>query len=154
MPRIDPPYPSITLVLSSPPQIRNTRSSRLPAYRASHMERYHPYPRVVPERCRDRLLRTVDYRYVEDPLWEEEAAMEEGRVAINGEGANSHLQHESAVSVSVREEKAEQIAGEGPSLGRNKLAAALSDILAALRDKCLPFLTMGASSKVGQAKDT
>ncbi|KAI0362140.1 hypothetical protein OH77DRAFT_22459 [Trametes cingulata] len=146
MPRVDPPYPSITLVLSSPLQPRNNRSSRLPAYRASHMERFHPYPRVVPERCRDRLLRTVDYRYVEDPLWEEEGVMEEGRVSIGGEdadAANIHLQHESASSVGVQDEKPVRDAAE-PQESRSKLMAALSDIFTALRSKYLSFLDMNA----------
>lgn len=55
MPRIDPPYPSFTFVLSKPLP-RNDRSSRLPAYRASHMGRYHPYARVAPTQCQDRLM--------------------------------------------------------------------------------------------------
>lgn len=55
MPRIDPPYPSFTFVLSKPLP-RNDRSSRLPAYRASHMGRYHPYARVAPSQCQDRLM--------------------------------------------------------------------------------------------------
>lgn len=116
--RIDPPYPSLTLVLTRPapsfpptpappsPPAHVSRSSeaRLPAYRMAHMGRYHPYPRVVApapakERHEDRLMvrrlslfpgstssrttadpppvflllsqSTVDYRYVDEPLWEE-----------------------------------------------------------------------------------
>ncbi|KAI9064476.1 hypothetical protein FKP32DRAFT_643802 [Trametes sanguinea] len=89
-PRVDPPYPSFTFALSKsqatpslPPEsivIRHSDpgtasrspSSRLPPYRASHMGRFHPYPRAAPlRRGEDRLMNTVDYRYAEEPLWEE-----------------------------------------------------------------------------------
>ncbi|OBZ78158.1 hypothetical protein A0H81_01945 [Grifola frondosa] len=44
-------------------------SSRLPSYRFGHAERYHPYPRVS-RPLDDRLMRTVDYRYVDEPTLE------------------------------------------------------------------------------------
>ncbi|OBZ77467.1 hypothetical protein A0H81_01891 [Grifola frondosa] len=65
---IKPPYPSFALVMSTagyyPPY-----SSRLPPYRSGHAERYHPYPRVS-RPLDDRLMNTVDYRYVGEPTWE------------------------------------------------------------------------------------
>ncbi|OBZ75361.1 hypothetical protein A0H81_04317 [Grifola frondosa] len=56
-----PPYPSFALALSK----LNQDSMRLPSYRESHLERYHPYPRC--SRPLDHLMNTVDYRYVEEP---------------------------------------------------------------------------------------
>ncbi|KAF8479335.1 hypothetical protein DFH94DRAFT_693693 [Russula ochroleuca] len=36
---------------------------RLPAYRASHLVRFHPYSRAHPSVHQERLMTTVDYRY-------------------------------------------------------------------------------------------
>ncbi|KAH9997632.1 hypothetical protein BJV77DRAFT_1065238 [Russula vinacea] len=36
---------------------------RLPAYRASHLIRFHPYSRAHPPPHHERLMTTVDYRY-------------------------------------------------------------------------------------------
>jgi hypothetical protein len=47
MPLPRPPYPSFTLVMSSP-QVAVYDNTRLPAYRASHQNRFHPYPRSHP----------------------------------------------------------------------------------------------------------
>jgi len=38
---------------------------RLPAYRASHLNRFHPYPRSHPSHHEDRFLTTIDYRFSE-----------------------------------------------------------------------------------------
>ncbi|KAI0374934.1 hypothetical protein BV20DRAFT_403133 [Pilatotrama ljubarskyi] len=133
MPRAEPPYPSISSVLSSPSQPRNARSSRLPAYRASHMGRFHPYPRAAPGRCQDWLMSTVDYRYVEDPLWEETVGDTE-HVAEHEEHASVD---EEALPATAHREPSDDAALAGPEvgsqLGRSKLVATLSDALAALR---------------------
>lgn len=55
MPVPQPPYPSFTLVMSSAPFAAND-NMRLPAYRASHLARFHPYPRAHPSRHEERLL--------------------------------------------------------------------------------------------------
>ncbi|KAH9966582.1 hypothetical protein BC827DRAFT_677972 [Russula dissimulans] len=47
MPVPQPPYPSFTLVMSSAPFAAHD-NLRLPAYRASHLARFHPYPRAHP----------------------------------------------------------------------------------------------------------
>ncbi|KAI0831344.1 hypothetical protein BC628DRAFT_1336438 [Trametes gibbosa] len=90
MPRVDPAYPSFTLVLTAP-QPRNPPTSRLPAYRAAHVGRYHPYARVVPGHCQDRLMNTVDYRYVEAPLWEEKEIDEEPLITDRDGGPNAAI---------------------------------------------------------------
>ncbi|OCH93441.1 hypothetical protein OBBRIDRAFT_790314 [Obba rivulosa] len=59
---LEPAYPSFTLVLTN----AGKDSLRLPAYRASHKERYHPYPRY-PRRSADCLMQTVDYRDIGAP---------------------------------------------------------------------------------------
>ncbi|KAL1944470.1 hypothetical protein VTO73DRAFT_2900 [Trametes versicolor] len=71
MQRVDPPYPSISSVFSTP-QPRNTRSCRLPAYRSSHAGRYHPYPMYGRVSCQERLMSTSDRRYEQALLWEAE----------------------------------------------------------------------------------
>ncbi|KAI0362143.1 hypothetical protein OH77DRAFT_23193 [Trametes cingulata] len=157
MPRVDPPYPSFAFVLSSPPEPRNARSSRLPAYRVSHMGRFHPYPRVAPGRCTDRLMvcpraprrddyasisrmsildpqNTVDYRYAEDPLWEE-PVLESGEVTENGENLLADAEAPPAPNhceSSGDETAATPPATESPST-RSKLVVTLSDALAVLR---------------------
>jgi hypothetical protein len=55
MPVLQPPYPSFTLVMSSAPFAAND-NMRLPAYRASHLARFHPYPRAHPSHHEERLL--------------------------------------------------------------------------------------------------
>ncbi|KAI0288191.1 hypothetical protein BC826DRAFT_1039806 [Russula brevipes] len=42
-----PPYPSFTSAMSSAPFAAHD-NMRLPAYRGSHLARFHPYPRVHP----------------------------------------------------------------------------------------------------------
>lgn len=81
----EPAYPSFTFVLKTADY--GYSDLRLPAYRASHLGRYHPYPRSR-SHCRDHLMvrmpktvpysskislirfeqQTVDYRYREGPL--------------------------------------------------------------------------------------
>ncbi|KAI9064471.1 hypothetical protein FKP32DRAFT_1603244 [Trametes sanguinea] len=144
MTRLDPPYPSISFVLSPPPP-RNDRSSRLPAYRCTHMHRYHPYPRDFPGRCEDRLMRTVDYRYEDEPLWEEPDDAHRRSVLTCEELVSSdlHPYNDSAppvagegVEASVEDNDGLDVAfsftisGSGMSV---KLAAIVFDILAAMR---------------------
>ncbi|KAL1944471.1 hypothetical protein VTO73DRAFT_2901 [Trametes versicolor] len=132
MPRIDPPYPSFTFVLSKPLP-RNDRSSRLPAYRASHMGRYHPYARVAPSQCQDRLMTTIDYRYADEPLWEETVGEAQGATSCenlsdgddgdNGPSPAVDTEHGSVADSSVPPQ----------ALSRSKLVATLTEALVALR---------------------
>ncbi|KAH9901423.1 hypothetical protein C8Q73DRAFT_244803 [Cubamyces lactineus] len=162
--RIDPPYPSLTFVLTRPapsfpptpapasPPVHTSRSSesRLPAYRMAHMGRYHPYPRVVApvpskEHYEDRLMSTVDYRYVDEPLWEEaEPACEESENGTFGgeDVEDAGVTRESASSSTAStnstdhdEERARKSKAE--KLGRKKLAAAFSNTVVALRRRYL-----------------
>ncbi len=50
MPRIDPPFPSFTFVATK------MAENRLPAYRHTHLGRYHPYARVVRQRLEDAFM--------------------------------------------------------------------------------------------------
>ncbi|KAI0331092.1 hypothetical protein GY45DRAFT_1336403 [Cubamyces sp. BRFM 1775] len=154
-PRIDPPYPSITFVLSTaPPQLlplplqpnpppRNARSSRLPAYRVSHMGRYHPYPRVAPaaERCEDPLMSTVDYRYVEEPLWEEEseASVDSGHATAGGQtvGDEASANVEPSPIASTDSVSGQTATDPGSQLSRSKFVTSLSEMIVMLRRKYL-----------------
>ncbi|OJT04316.1 hypothetical protein TRAPUB_4950 [Trametes pubescens] len=132
MPRIDPPYPSFTFVLSKPLP-RNDRSSRLPAYRASHMGRYHPYARVAPSQCQDRLMNTIDYRYADEPLWEETVGEAQGVTTCESLSDNDNDSAISPVVDAEHENAAESPALPQAQLSRSKLVATLTDVLVALR---------------------
>ena len=53
MPLPQPPYPSFTLVMSSP-QFAIYDNMRLPGHRVSHQNRFHPYPRSHPSSHQER----------------------------------------------------------------------------------------------------
>lgn len=59
MPSVRPPYPSFTLVMSSNMSTMSNPAdtSRLPAYRASHLGRFHPYPRAHPSYHENHMVR-------------------------------------------------------------------------------------------------
>ncbi|KAI0664766.1 hypothetical protein C8Q70DRAFT_11980 [Cubamyces menziesii] len=164
--RIDPPYPSLTLVLTRPapsfpptptppsPPAHTSRSSdsRLPAYRMAHMGRYHPYPRVVApapakERHEDRLMSTVDYRYVDEPLWEEaeptcvesenDTARDENieDTGVTRESASYDTASTYSTGHDPDDERARKSKSE--KLGRKKFALAFSNTVVALRRRYL-----------------
>ncbi|KAI0636932.1 hypothetical protein C8Q77DRAFT_535431 [Trametes polyzona] len=156
MPRIDPPYPSFTFVLTAPPP-RTNASSRLPAYRASHMGRYHPYPRVAPGRCQDRLMNTIDYRYVEEPLWEEDAAdvQRVGATGCEGDSISTNASHPTppsptADATSQNERVESSSDGASAKLSRSKLVDTLTEMLFALRRR---YLTVQAVKNFLKAED-
>jgi len=64
MPNPQPPYPSFTLVMSSAP-FAAADNMRLPTYRASHLARFHLYPRCHPSHHEERFLKTIDHRFSE-----------------------------------------------------------------------------------------
>lgn len=53
MPLPQPPYPSFALVMSSS-NFAVYDNTRLPAYRTSHLNRFHPYPRTHPSSHQER----------------------------------------------------------------------------------------------------
>ena len=56
MPSVNPPFPSFTLVMSN--NMGNPAdTSRLPTYRASHLGRFHPYPRAHPSYHESHMVR-------------------------------------------------------------------------------------------------
>ncbi|KAI0273543.1 hypothetical protein BC834DRAFT_966055 [Gloeopeniophorella convolvens] len=65
MPVPAPPYPSFTLVMTTSP-FAAYDNMRLPAYRGSHLGRYHPYPRSHPSHHEEHMT-TVDYRFSDPP---------------------------------------------------------------------------------------
>ncbi|KAM5532698.1 hypothetical protein V8D89_013590 [Ganoderma adspersum] len=73
MPFVDPPYPSFTLIVTkmytSLP--RPFDSSRLPAYRAAHVGRFHPYPRGPRRNTEANYTPAVDYTPPLDTIVEE-----------------------------------------------------------------------------------
>ncbi|RPD66173.1 hypothetical protein L226DRAFT_609065 [Lentinus tigrinus ALCF2SS1-7] len=110
--RFDPPYPSFTLIMTQP-QAQNFDISRLPAYRSSVLERFHPYARKATRRNQDRLMLTIDRRYAAQPIAEEATT---------------------APTPPIVEEEDEGLAAGG-QLARGKLAAALAVLLEILRFK-------------------
>ncbi|ETW86269.1 hypothetical protein HETIRDRAFT_449133 [Heterobasidion irregulare TC 32-1] len=83
MSSVRPPYPSFTLVMSSNMSTMSNPAdtSRLPAYRASHLGRFHPYPRAHPSYHENYMSfpssafvcdaqTTVDYRYGDPPIFQ------------------------------------------------------------------------------------
>ena len=58
MPPPPQPYPSFTLVMSSGPSapFAANDNMRLPAYRTSHLARFHPYSRARPSLHQERLM--------------------------------------------------------------------------------------------------
>ncbi|CDO69516.1 hypothetical protein BN946_scf184785.g21 [Trametes cinnabarina] len=162
-PRIDPPYPSFALVLSkaansvhptSPPTsivIRNNAHAsnapqsstlRLPAYRAAHIGRYHPYPKVASRRGDDRLMSTVDYRYAEEPLWEDAGIDSSGEAGTaneeNAEGDAVVASPEINVHPSVDTQSATiQPPPPVSALSKTKLVLLFADMIVALRRRYL-----------------
>ncbi|OCH89084.1 hypothetical protein OBBRIDRAFT_40048 [Obba rivulosa] len=63
MRQLEPPFPSIDLVLSK----AGHDASRLPSYRSSYLARYHPYPQTR-RHATDKFMRTVDYRFSDESL--------------------------------------------------------------------------------------
>lgn len=58
--RFDPPYPSFTLVMAKV-ESPTFDPSRLPPYRSSFLERFHPYPRSSGQRAEDIFLVRASY---------------------------------------------------------------------------------------------
>ncbi|KAL7283419.1 hypothetical protein ACG7TL_002849 [Trametes sanguinea] len=175
-PRIDPPYPSFTFALSktrptlSPPpesivirpsDARTTSrppSLRLPPYRASHTGRFHPYPRSAsPRRGEDQLMNTVDYRYAEEPLWEEDTVVEADS------DTPAYEENLAAMTVALREvdivspgSHAEPATTRAPSkafaLSKSAFLMTLSDMLAALRRRYLSTQAMQSFLETQQFK--
>ncbi|EMD38251.1 hypothetical protein CERSUDRAFT_93783 [Gelatoporia subvermispora B] len=114
-----PTYPSIELVL---PNSVNHGSSRLPTYRASHLTRYHPYPRF--RRSLDRLMQTVDYRDVEEP----------------GGYSPAHATGETSTELTdadvVNLELALHADTAGATKGRRTLSTLVIDLALAFRRRC------------------
>ncbi|OSC97140.1 hypothetical protein PYCCODRAFT_1196749 [Trametes coccinea BRFM310] len=121
------------------------------------MHRYHPYSRHFPSRCEDRLMRTVDYRYEDEPLWEEPDDAHRRSVLtceelVSDDGAPPAF----GVGTSVEDIGGSNVAlssaasDSGMSL---KLAALINDILAAMRRRRLHcqktscLLSEGSSSR-------
>ncbi|THH16500.1 hypothetical protein EW146_g4152 [Bondarzewia mesenterica] len=67
MQRIKPPFPSFTEVMSR--NLGDQDSLRLPAFRASHLEKFHSRPRsrAPPPPPYEEHMMTVDYRYGDPP---------------------------------------------------------------------------------------
>ncbi|KAI0670343.1 hypothetical protein C8Q78DRAFT_1079321 [Trametes maxima] len=159
MSHVNPGCPSSPSVSFAPPQLRNNRSSRLPAYHSLYMGRYHPYPRAAPGQCQDRLMTTVDYRYGTEPLWEEPAIESYSDSEEDSDGANTVV--EAAPLDSAPSTTAADHSGPWPTasvqsqstmvspLSRSKLIVALSDALTSLRRRYLSCLAVKSFLKNG-----
>ncbi|KAH9856922.1 hypothetical protein C2E23DRAFT_881421 [Lenzites betulinus] len=151
MRRVDPPYPSFALVLSTPqPRPRQPPPSRLPPYRAAHMGRYHPYARVSPGPCQDRLMNTVDYRFTEEPLWEDDGELQSATGSDDDDDTNDALPNHNA--------ERERGDGHPPpeeskmELSRSKLVDTLTDVLMTLRRRYLTLQAVKSFLKAENVK--
>ncbi|KAI0670344.1 hypothetical protein C8Q78DRAFT_1079322 [Trametes maxima] len=146
MSRVDPPYPSISSVLSFP-QARNAQSSRLPTYRSTHMGRYHPYPRIVRTHCQERLLDAMELRYEEEALWEEPAEepvdepLPQDRRARPCEEvlARDYSLYEDEPLPATPRDEVGTVEAEAPPPTQGDLVSALADLLTLLRRKYFSF---------------
>ncbi|TBU50816.1 hypothetical protein BD309DRAFT_985438 [Dichomitus squalens] len=117
---------------------QNFDVSRLPAYRKSYLERFHPYARVSTRRTSEMLMTTVDYRHGEaatggDPApyaRSSERCEETHDTQASGYEDPPVVDAESGCEVPIEER-----------LARSKLADALLELLGALRTR---YLTMQA----------
>ncbi|KAI0780892.1 hypothetical protein BD413DRAFT_489226 [Trametes elegans] len=148
MPRVNSPRPFSVPAHEPAPQ-NHASAFRLPAYRASHMHRFHPYPRVTPARCQDRLMSTVDYRFGQEPIWEEPADEDSWTTGsqddAHGEGVPKlSTPHRADVDADVvtREGEGQPGGAPKPSLSRAKVATAVADALAGLRRRYLALLAV------------
>ncbi|KAH9856921.1 hypothetical protein C2E23DRAFT_881420 [Lenzites betulinus] len=149
MPRVDPAYPSIASVLSAP-KPRSPPSLRLPAYRASHVGRYHPYPRFGRATCQERLTDPLESRYEEDPVWEDEQPVVQplprGNVCVEAPDDDASPYDDEPFVLADGEHEPEPQAAPGPDTPREttpaglKLAAVAVVLLAALRRRYLSRL--------------
>ncbi|KAI0370302.1 hypothetical protein BV20DRAFT_1052633 [Pilatotrama ljubarskyi] len=141
MPRLDPPYPSFTLVMTS------LESSRLPSYRSFHVIRFHPYPRTARSRPEERLITIMDRRTFEGPIIAEAAAAAQIRPTSGCEEAPDNdtstfeLDPLPVLSAEPEQQDPPAEAEAAAELGRSKLAAALTDLLGALHCR---YLTLEA----------
>jgi hypothetical protein len=73
------PYPSFTLVMSTAPFAAND-NMRLPAYRASHLIRFHPYSRAQPPPHHERLM--VRFSLLCRALHAQRSQLDHGRLSL------------------------------------------------------------------------
>ncbi|PIL36669.1 hypothetical protein GSI_00358 [Ganoderma sinense ZZ0214-1] len=108
MPLVDPPYPSFTLVVTKmyPSSPRPFDSSRLPAYRAAHVGRFHPYPRGPRRNTEANYTPTVDYSPPLETIVEEPEAVEIRRLTVY------YDEEEDSINSELSYELAEPLAGE------------------------------------------
>ncbi|KAI1795847.1 hypothetical protein LXA43DRAFT_1090481 [Ganoderma leucocontextum] len=117
--------------------------SRLPSYRSSCIERFHPYARVSARRPQDTLMTTVDYRY-------REGARSAARCEEAHNDVSAYEEDPPAAGVDVDRE----VPAESPEerLGRSKLAGTLTELLDALRNTYLTLQAVRAFLAPGQTK--
>ncbi|KAI8998606.1 hypothetical protein BD414DRAFT_475552 [Trametes punicea] len=143
MTRVDPPYPSISYVLSNP-QARNAQSSRLPAYRSTHVGRYHPYPRAEPGRYEDRIMVAGDRHEAEELALEGPLVVPRRRVTtcVEMPDGDSHPYEDDPLPVvgvesDIMDAYPSANIGDTAAGSLSKVVAAISELLVAMRRKYL-----------------
>lgn len=81
MRRPDLPFPSFALVMS---KAQNFDVSRLPPYRSSLIERFHPYARVSARRPQDSLMACIFNRLVTIQPSFRRVVIDQGGLSIRG----------------------------------------------------------------------
>ncbi|KAI0748161.1 hypothetical protein C8Q80DRAFT_1270601 [Daedaleopsis nitida] len=115
-------------------QAHNFDPSRLPAYRSSFLERFHPYGRAAASHhAQDRLMTTVDHRYRERPILEAQPDRPAEPCCQEIPDSDALPGEQNSPAVGVEDDEIPV----GERLGHSKLAAAFSALLEALRVKYL-----------------
>ncbi|EJF63067.1 hypothetical protein BD309DRAFT_985596 [Dichomitus squalens] len=123
--------------------------SRLPAYRFSHLGRFHPYPRSAPRRAEDALMQTVDYRTRTglDPILEEPEPVRIRPLVVcqeipDGDVSSFELDYPVVGDTEFFDQNA-----AAPMEVGGGLKAGLLHLLVALRRRSLALLAAGAFLK-------
>ncbi|KAI0773795.1 hypothetical protein C8Q74DRAFT_783397 [Fomes fomentarius] len=150
--RIDPPWPSFSLVMSK------LDNSRLPSYHYTHLGRYHPYARATRRRLEDTFMNLDVHIHTNVELHPVTPSIEPAPTQLHPlEGENAVLDNDvSSLELDApatnliapparvdlgRDQPSEPEPEPEPQheLGRGKLAASLAELLRALRRQ----LTLG-----------
>ncbi|TFK85900.1 hypothetical protein K466DRAFT_566344 [Polyporus arcularius HHB13444] len=134
MPRIDPPFPSFTFVATK------MAENRLPAYRHTHLGRYHPYARVVRQRLEDAFM-AIDAAASTAPPTPALRPTTPRTEPVDNDV--SSLELDGPVVEAEPEEEVLPRVEDQDQLGRPKISAVLTDLVGVLR-RWLALLVLDA----------
>ncbi|KAI0721963.1 hypothetical protein C8T65DRAFT_692101 [Cerioporus squamosus] len=139
MPQIDPPFPSFTFVALKMAELR------LPAYRRTHLERYHPYARAVRQRLEDAFM-AIDAAASSPPGTPPPPQLsslpQRPTTPCVDNNVSSFELDGPAIGAEPKEDAA-PVGEDQDQLGRTKIAAALAELVGVLRRR-LALLVLDA----------